>query len=112
LGSSQVATGRLLLTSDLNALTDNARADAERILTNTSDILLSFWAVWKLQHTDGREAFLASVADNLDGDSEPSVWSRSKYVGAATSLEGAFAELKTEGFFDVEDFRTRGQGQA
>lgn len=62
------------------------------------------WDVQRVQHTDGRVAYLAEVGGEYSFSG-----AHRDYVGAGATVEAAKAHLQSMGFTDVEDYRARKQ---
>lgn len=82
------------------------RRAAEHILGSIGDLDLwdtySMWTIYRVLHTDGREAHLADVGGGYSFDG---AWR--EYRGGATTLDEALALLQVEGYINVDDFRAR-----
>jgi len=81
------------------------RICAETLLTDWTELdwdIYSVWAVRRVPHTDGREAYLV---DTGGGYSFTAPWN--EYIGSAVTIEDGLALLKLEGYISVEDFRER-----
>ena len=84
------------------------QAAAEHILASIGELdwdRYSGWAVHRVRHSDGREAYLADVGGGYSFDG---AWR--EYRGGATTLDQALAALKAHGYVSVDDVRDRGAG--